>query len=469
MMLGTCLLLSIFIPIGGSILVWLFRGKLRNAFSVLMILSSFVLSCVLLLPVLKGTAVETKMPSLSSDFFSLSFVGDAAGLIFALIFSLLGTIAALYSLEYMKGLPHQTEYYSMLTLMVGSLMGIAFAENLILLYIFWEIATLTTWRLVGFHRGKRETAIANKTFLMIFAGSTFMLLGFIMLYTNVHTFDLVGLRGRTVGSLTLIFIFFGIITKAAILPVHNWLPDAHTVAPSPVSALLSGIVVKIGMLAFFRVFIWTFGVSWDWILILAVISSIVAAAGALLETDMKKIIAYSTVSQMGFMLLGFAILSEIGVTAGLVYFIVHAVGKAGLFLCAGIVEKKCGERNIHKLGGLVKVLPVTAAAFAFCALSIIGLPPFGGFFGKIMVVGALVERGNIWMAALAVFAAILTLLYLLRLFSAVFLGDLRFGEIKEGSNIMIACAFFLGIISLAIGLLINHVLGLINIAVLGVL
>lgn len=467
-MYKTYLLLSIFIPFLGSTIVWLFRGKVRNGFAVLLSVSSLVFTCLLIPPVLRGTIVETNIPVFRSGLFTLSFIGDGAGLIFAFIFSLLGAIAVIYSLEYMQRFAHQTEYYYMTILMVGSLMGIAFSRNLILLYIFWEIATLTTWRLVGFHRGERETAIANKTFLMIFAGSSFMLLGFVMIYSDARTFDLISLKTYSPSHLVLFLIFIGIITKAAILPIHNWLPDAHTVAPSPMSALLSGIVVKIGILAFVRIFCWTFGASWSWILILAVVSSIVAASSALMQRDMKKIIAYSTVSQLGYMLLGFALLSEIGLAAGLLYFVVHAVGKAGLFLCAGIVEQKCGERDIYKLGGLIKVLPFTGTAFAFCALSIIGMPPFGGFFSKFMVISALVKDGNVWIAALAVFAAILTMLYLFRLFSSVFLGDLKLTRIREGSKVMVVCVLFLGVASLVIGLLIAWMLKFINLGVAGI-
>ena len=303
---------------------------------------------------------------------------------------------------------------------------------------------------------------------MIFAGSSFMLLGFIMIYSNAHTFDLATLRSHSASHPALFFIFIGIITKSAVLPIHNWLPDAHTAAPSPMSALLSGIVVKIGILAYMRIFCWTFHVRWDWILILGIISSIVAASAALLQTDMKRIIAYSTVSQLGFMLLGFALLSELGLMAGLLYVAVHTIAKAGLFLCAGIVEQKCGERDISKLGGLMKALPVTGMAFAFCALSIIGMPPFAGFFSKLMVVGAIVESGNIWIAALAVFSAILTLLYLFRLFSRVFLGELKCTGIKEGSHVVIVCVLFLGSLSLIIGLFVTNVLDFIDVAVMSI-
>lgn len=459
------LLFSVFVPFFGSVIVGLLKGKLRNVLAVLISVASLFFVCRLISPVLRGTAIQTSILVFGSDFLTLSFVADGIGIIFAVIFSFLGTIAVIYSLEYMADSRHQNEYYFMTTLMIGSLMGIAFSRNLILMYLFWEVASLATWRLVGFHRGKKETAVANKTFLMIFAGSSFMLFGFVMLYANAHTFDLVALKLHSATNLALFLIFIGIITKAAVLPIHNWLPDAHTVAPSPMSALLSGIVVKIGLLAFVRIFVWTFHTTSEWILVLAAISSIVAASGALIEKDMKKIIAYSTVSQMGYMLLGFAVLNAIGLAAGLLYFIVHAVGKAGLFLSAGIVEKKCGERDISKLGGLIIGMPITGAAFAFCSLSIIGMPPFGGFFSKIMVITAIAKQGNTWIAALAVFAAFLTLLYLSRLFSAVFLGEPKCANTSKAPKAMVACVLCLGILSLAIGLFINKILAFVDIAV----
>lgn len=467
-MYETYLLLSIFIPLLGSFIVLFFKGKVRNTWAVLITISSFVFTCFLIPPILKGEIIETVIPVFSSELFALSFIGDGVGLVFAVIFSLLGAVAIIYSLEYMKRYANQTEYYFMTTLMVGSLMGVAFSRNLILLYIFWEIASVTTWRLVGFHRGKEETFIADKTFLMLFAGSSFMLLGFIIIYADTHTFDLVILKTYSVSNLALFLIFIGIIAKSAVLPIHSWLPDAHTVAPSPMSALLSGIVVKIGLVVFVRIFYLNSDANWIWILILAIVSSIVAASAALLETDIKKIIAYSTISQIGYILLGFAVLSEIGLSAGLLYFMVHAIGKAGLFLCAGIVEQKCGERDITKLGGLMKVLPVTGVAFTFCALSIIGMPPFGGFYSKIMVIMAIVKEGNYWIAALAIFTAIMTLLYLFRLFNAVFLGELKFAGVKEGSKVMVACTIFLAVVSLAIGLFINNILVFINVAVMNV-
>ncbi|GAH96075.1 unnamed protein product [marine sediment metagenome] len=292
-----------------------------------------------------------------------------------------------------------------------------------------------------------------------------MLLGFILIYQARATLDLVVLRGQPVSNLALFFILLGIIAKSATLPIQVWMPDAYSGAPSPVCALSSALIAKIGVFAFVRIFLFTFTVSWDWILWLAVISSLLGAAAALREKNIKRIIAYSTISQIGFILLGLALVGKIGLLAGLLYFVIHAVGKTGLFLGAGIVEQRCKEGNLDKLGGLAKAMPVTAAGFLFCSLSIMGFPPFGGFYAKLMVILAIVKEGHFWIAGLAIFTAILTMLYLFRLFNGIFLGQREISFSSKGRGSMVACVLFLGIVSLAIGLFIGQLLGLPNIAV----
>jgi len=247
------------------------------------------------------------------------------------------------------------------------------------------------------------------------------------------------------------------IAKSACLPIYTWPSEAYPAAPSPSSAILSGIVSKIGLLAFARIFLVAFNVSWNWIIILGVASSIIAGGAALIAKDIKKIIAYSSVSQIGFILLAFALFNKIGMEAALLFVIVHAVGKAGLFLGAGIIEEEAGERNIDKLGGFIKTAPVAAVGFLFCAISIVGFPPFGGFWAKLWTILAAVDRPYI--AALAVFSAILTMLYMFRLFNGIFLGEGPKAKIHKVKykNMMSACVLGLGIISFAIGIFITQI------------
>jgi len=466
-MADTYLILSIFIPLLGSILCLLFPKKVRDFWALIVVLLSFIFLLFLISPVMKEEIIGINLISQNGGFFSLSFLADGISLIFALVFSFIGVIALIYSLTYMKSYDNQREYYFMIPLIIASLIGVAFSENLILLYIFWEIAALATWRLVGFHREENIVRIADKTFLMTFLGSSFMLLGFILLYNQTGTLSITQLKGIEISNLKgiLFLIFLGIIAKSACLPIHTWLAEAHPVAPSPMSAILSGVEVEVGLFAFLRLFGYTFNWSGSWILWLAVISSLIGAGAALREKDIKRIIAYSTVSQVGYILLGFALLSKIGFLAGLLYFITHAIAKAGLFLGAGAVEQQYKERDINKLGGLMKTMPLTGIGFLFCSLSIIGIPPFGGFYAKLMVILATVKEGHFFIAALAVFAAILTMLYLFRLFNGIFLGQGSLGRASSKRWSMVGCVLFLGIISLAIGIFISQVLELPNIAV----
>ncbi len=219
-----------------------------------------------------------------------------------------------------------------------------------------------------------------------------MLIGFVIVYQQTGSFDLQTIKetlGTThLSNLAVLLMLAGIFSKSATLPFHTWLPDAG-VAPSPVTALLhAALLVKIGVYVFARLFIATFTVDDSWHTIVPVVagaSALVSAAAAMVDTDLKRIIAYSTVSQIGFIFLGLSIGNEIGITGGLLYIMMHGLAKGGLFLCAGIVEQNTHTKDITKLGGLIKTMPITAIAFLFCSFSVMGIPPFGGFFSKFMV------------------------------------------------------------------------------------
>jgi len=158
------------------------------------------------------------------------------------------------------------------------------------------------------------------------------------------------------------------------------------------------------------------------VIILAVVSSLIAAGGAAVENDIKRILAYSTISQIGYIFLGLSVANPTAVSGGLLYILMHGLGKAGLFLCAGIVIHSTNKRDIREMGGLIKTMPITAISFLVCAFSVIGLPPLGGFFSKLLVIMGTIQANQIWIAALALFTAILTMYYLMRVFALVFSG-----------------------------------------------
>jgi formate hydrogenlyase subunit 3/multisubunit Na+/H+ antiporter MnhD subunit len=187
----------------------------------------------------------------------------------------------------------------------------------------------------------------------------------------------------------------------------------------------------------------------------AAASALISAGAALIETDLKRLIAYSTVSQIAFIFLGLASGSPIGIAGGLLYILMHGLAKGGLFLCAGIVEQNTHTKDITKLGGLIRTMPITAISFLLCAFSVMGLPPFGGFFSKYMVISGAIEGGSPWIAMVFLIGAFMTILYLFRVFNMVFLGEERMPGVAERSPVMVACVAALAVLSLAGGILIS--------------
>jgi formate hydrogenlyase subunit 3/multisubunit Na+/H+ antiporter MnhD subunit len=231
------------------------------------------------------------------------------------------------------------------------------------------------------------------------------------------------------------------------------------VAPSPVTALLhAAVLVKIGVYVFARLFVATMPLEAFWhtvVPIIAATSALVSAGAALVETDLKRIVAYSTISQIGFIFLGLSVGNAVAVAGGLLYILMHGLAKAGLFLCAGIIEQNTKTKDITKLGGLAATMPLTAAAFLLCAFSVMGIPPFGGFFSKTMVMTGAVASGQTTIALVFLFGACLTILYLFRAFKLIFLGEAKIPA-REGSALMVACVVALAVLSLAGGILIRY-------------
>jgi proton-translocating NADH-quinone oxidoreductase chain N len=458
---GVLILLIVLIPVLGSLfvpLLELLSEKARNIFSLLLVLASFVLSVALIPFVLSGQTASIAISApLGLDFV---FRADGLAVFMASVSSFISAIIVIFSFDYISHYENRNEYYAMVVLFLGGMMGIVYSSNLILLYLFWEITGIASWRLVGFFREKSDVLFADKTFLVTAFGALVMLIGFISLYGVANSFDMMkikaALNGSALPNITVMLILAGILSKSATLPFHTWLPDAG-VAPSPVTALLhAAVLVKIGVYVFARLFIATFPIAVIWHTIIpaiAVASALVAAGAALIETNMKRLIAYSTISQIGFIFFGLATGNMYGVAGGLLYILMHGLAKAGLFLCAGIVEQNTHTKDITKMGGLVKTMPWTALAFLTCSLSVMGVPPFGGFFSKYMVfMGSLQDRQWI-VSAFFLFCAFLTIIYLFRMFRLVFMGDLKINA-KEGSSLMVGSVMTLAVLSLFAGIFI---------------
>jgi proton-translocating NADH-quinone oxidoreductase chain N len=458
MNIETITLLTVFVPIIGSLtipLAGLISGKARSAWSVLLGGATAFLPLLLIPTALAGgETIIRKEFVLGLDFI---LVIDPLSIFMSIVSSFIGFLIVVYSLGYIRHEENQNEYYLMVLLFIGSMMGLVFSGNLIFLYLFWEIIAVCCWRLIGFYRLKEYVRKADKAFLITFFGAVVMLLGFIQIYGQTGSFDLTAMRGTIVPGSAVLLILFGLFSKSATVPLHTWLPDAG-VAPSTVTALLhAAVLVKIGVYAYARLFLYGFRLPGAWpeaLPIIVMVSSLIAAAAATVETDFKRILAYSTVSQIGYIFLGFSVANTTGVNGSLLFILMHGLAKAGLFLCAGIVLHATHKRDIREMGGLIKTMPVTAAAFLLCSFSVIGIPPFGGFFSKFLVIMGTVKAGMIPVAALALFTAVLTMYYLLRTFALVFLGDSKVAA-PEKSFSMVFVVGLLAFLSLLSGLLVS--------------
>jgi len=454
------------IPILGSFLTLIadrFSSILRNTLAVLIVLATLI-GCLALIPAAAQPTTIVIGPS-SLPGLNFTFIIDGLGVFMAIMSSLIGLLIVFYSMGYMREYQYQGEYYFLVVLFLGAMVGLVLSANLLLIYIFWEITAICSWRLIGFYRQPQHLRNADTALMMTVFGSFLMLVGLEMIWRETGSLNLSAVQGQTVSDLALFFIFVGILAKSAQVPLQVWLPGAG-VAPSPVTALLhAATLVVIGVFAFARIFVGVFHTPLDWQIVtsaVAVITIFVASGAALMENNAKRILAYSTLGQLGYAYLGLASMNAIGITGGLIYLLAHSLAKAGLFLCVGIIEHKTHTRDLRELGGLLRTMPITAASFILCMLTIIGFPPTAGFFGKLMIFLGSLQSGKTLFVIGAVLGAILTVIYMLRMFNAVFLGPERWKGTKEGTPVMLAIVILFAALSLLIGFAIQPLANLVT-------
>jgi multicomponent Na+:H+ antiporter subunit D len=401
----TAILTSLFLPLAGGagILLSSNRPNLREAVTIVTSLLLLISVFSLLPAVLDGerpavTLVEM-LPGLS-----IAFEVEPLGMIFAGIASLLWPINSLYSIGYMRANneKHQTRFYVCFTIALSAAVGIAFSANLLTLFIFYEMLTLSTYPLVT-HKGTVDAMLAGRTYLGILIGTSIGLLmpAIIWTWSVAGTTDFTAggildgkLQGALLGLMLLLYMFG--IGKAALMPIHRWLPAAM-VAPTPVSALLHAVaVVKAGVFSVVKIAIYIFGIDllqaqpWThWLLYVAGFTIIVASLIALRQDNLKRRLAYSTISQLSYVILGVAILAPISAMGAALHIAAHAFGKITLFFAAGSIYTAAHKTEISQLDGIGRRMPWTMGAFAIGALSMIGVPPAAGFISKwYMLMGA---------------------------------------------------------------------------------
>ena len=350
----------------------------------------------------------------------IAFLVEPLGMLFATIAATLWIVNSIYSIGYMRGNdePRQTPFYICFAVAISAAIGIAFAGNLLTLFLFYEILTISTYPLVT-HKGTDEAKAKGRVYLLLLLATSMLLLlpAIIWTWVAAGTMDFApggilataGLSAGSVGLLLALYIFG--IGKAAVMPVHFWLPAAM-VAPTPVSALLHAVaVVKAGVFTVVKVIVYIFGIDFlaasgagDWLIYVAGFTVITASVIALMQDNLKARLAYSTISQLSYVVLATAILTPISVLGAALHIAAHAISKITLFFAAGSIYTAAHLTEVSQLDGIGRRMPWTMGAFTIAALSMIGLPPTAGFVSKWFILSGGMAAEN-WVAVGVIFVS----------------------------------------------------------------
>jgi len=359
---------------------------------------------------------------------------DPLASLLLIVVNVVSLAAGLYSVEYMRSYTAKDHYYGLFLLLVTGMNGVILAGDLFNLYVFLEVAAIASYALVAFGCAHEELEASFKYAVLGTVSSTIILIGVALVYAVTGTLNMAHIAARIseIGMTSPLLLAFGLFIcgfslKAALVPFHAWLPDAHPSAPAPVSAMLSGVLIKaIGIYVLARLVFNVFGIGHGELTVLRWLGIISMVVGALLaagQSDIKRLFAYSSISQVGFIALGLGLGTPLGMIGALYHLVNHAVFKSLLFLNAGVVENATGTRNLDELGGLNKTLPVTGVTSMVGSLSIAGIPPFNGFWSKLLIILACVEAGFLWAAVVAVAVSVVTLVYQLKVQRHAFFSD----------------------------------------------
>ena len=382
---------------------------------------------------------------------------DSLSKMFALIISFISLMAVIHSIGYMEGKSHNNRYYFFLFLTLGSLIGVATSSQFGNFYVFWELMTWASYLLVVHEQTKKALKAGFLYFMMCTTGAYFMQFGILTLYSKFGTFDMAAISGKlnslAPGMLIIIAFTFIIGTgvKTGLVPMHSWLPEAHPAAPAPVSAMLSGILTKIGFYGLIRVLYVVFGIGLltqlgstgkfsyigMTISLLGILTLFYGEIKALLQTDIKKLLAYSTMAQIGEIAVTLGIGTYLGMVGGFYHILNHATMKGLLFLAAGTLIYRRKSQNIADMKGIGKVMPFTAGCLSIGILGIMGLPPFNGFISKALMLYANIEAGYWYFAALILLGSVIAAIYYIKLIKIIFFEKYEGPKIKEAPVIML--------------------------------
>lgn len=422
---------SIGLPWLGALLVWLIgdkREKAQHWTAILFSVAAGVGAVMLLWNTSADAGLTFKMGGVFGDF---TFVPDGLGVFLSVIATVIGSLAVVFSTSYMKGEAQLGRYYAFVLFFIGAMVGLVLTSNILLMFLFWEITALCSYALIAFHNDDPKAVKGGiKALLITSIGGLGLLLGALILYAYNGNFDirlLIASPASIPGGVLAVMAFGFLVAaaaKSAQFPFQTWLPDAME-APSPISALIhAATMVNAGVYLLARFFPAFKDVPYwrEAVMIVGMLSALMAAIMALTSTDLKRVLAYSTVSQLGYMVYAVGAGS---IFASQFHLFSHSIFKALLFLAAGAVIHSIGTRDMLKMGGVGKQLPFVKWVFIIGALALAGIPILNGFWSKEVILEAGLAGGPTWIYGVMVLVAGLTALYTIRCVWLVFFGEPR--------------------------------------------
>lgn len=482
------IILPLAILLAGSVAVYLVGRLTRNKPATglialaLLVASGLVMYALATSPQLPGVTAEasketTLVPLIArAPHLFASFELNGLAIFLAVVAMGLAAVVALFSIGYM---PQENigKFYALLLMMTGGMVGIGLAADLFNLFVMFELMSLSSFILVAFERENWEPVEAGVKYLVMSAlGSMVALLGIILIYTYsgslslaqlAHT-DFIGPRRELAMAIAALFMVgFGV--KAAMVPMHTWLPDAHSAAPSGISAMLSGIVISAGLITMIKALTAIDGLQLGLVLpLFAVITMLVGNLMAWVQTDLKRMLAYSSIAHMGYILVGvgaaFAmpqVAALEGMRGGLFHILNHAIMKGGAFLCAGAVLTVLGTRDLNQMAGIGRRIPFLGICFGIFVLALVGAPPLNGFVSKVLICKGAILIGP-WgfvLMVLLIFNSLLSLFYYIPALNKVVFGSSEATSVSENSSrtfqlpaTMVVAIFILAILTLVLGI-----------------
>jgi multicomponent Na+:H+ antiporter subunit D len=438
------------------------------------------LMCLWLIPVVVRTGQISYYLGSWEPPFGIEIRIDFLGCFMMVLVLIVSLLVIIYSARY---IPHDIDakkiptYYTLFLLLSASMLGFSATGDIFNMFVFLEIMAITSYALVAVSASSRATLAALKYLLMGAPSSVLILLAISFLYAVTGTLNMRDLADKitmssytNVIAVTYVIFIIGFAVKAALFPLHSWLPDAHSIAPSPVSALLSGLVVKMGVFGIMRLTYSVYRTHFmldmnevNRLLIWVAVGAVVyGSVMAIRQKDLKRMIAYSTVSHIGYIFIGIGLMNRASLTGSVFHILDHSLAKAALFLLAGSIVYKSGYRKVEELKGSAKRMPLTCAAFALASLSVVGIPPSAGFVSKWYLVLGSLNEGAIIFAAVILLGSMMAAWYCFRIvYYMFFLPDTegRWREIHgEAPNSMLATSWILALATLLFGVFASRIL-----------